>query len=214
MSASPDIEATPLPDGDADGAATDDNNIKKEAPQEEEGAVHWMEDPKWSGIIFGTTIACALAGFGLGVSQLTKDEPNLNTPTILVVAVGGILSFVRHSIFHRSDEKRIGWVAKGAKNPDGSRYVNIFLLEVGLANLSWGLLGLLSVVCNWGLALQAASFLVFGMYIGSVAIMMLGMELIKHPQQLAFKQLMAMTSFAVMLLYVGGQGMATATKAK
>ena len=49
---------------------------------------------------------------------------------------------------------------------------NNFQIEVGLANLAWALLGILAVCLDWGLAAEAASFLVFGFYIASVAVLL------------------------------------------
>lgn len=178
-----------------------------------EPAVPWSEDPRISATLMILTYLSAAAGFGLGVYELTsKEVPSLDVATILVVTIAGALSFLRHSVFHRSDEARIGWKAPEGRSEcsrDGNhhRYVNFFLIEVGLANLSWALLGLLSVVCHWGLAIQAASFLVFGMYIGQVAVLLLVLKVTQHPQALDVGPMVAMTSFAGMLLYVGSSGM-------
>ena len=47
----------------------------------------------------------------------------------LAVGGSGVLSFVRHAVFHRSDAARMHW-DYGIRND--------FQIEVGLANLSWG----------------------------------------------------------------------------
>ena len=106
-----------------------------------------------------------VAGLGLyvGFSTVRKDPPTLSVATLLVVGGGGGLSFVRHALLHRSDAVRSGWDL-------GRR--NNFQIEVGLANLAWALLGVLAVCLNWGLVAEAASFLVFGFYIASVAVLL------------------------------------------
>ena len=119
--------------------------------------------PKPATIAMLLTYAVAGLGIFIGFSSVKSDPPTLSTATLLAVGGGGWLSFVRHSLFHRSDAVRSGW--------DFGR-TNNFQIEVGLANLAWGTLGILAVIANWGLAVEAASFLVFGFYIASVALML------------------------------------------
>ena len=42
---------------------------------------------------------------------------------------------------------------------------NNFQIEVGLANLAWGLVAILAVLLDWGLAAEATTFLIFGIYL-------------------------------------------------
>ena len=60
--------------------------------------------------------------------------------TITTVGIVGILAFVRHVIFHKSDAKRLGWETD---RPD-------WIYEVGFANLAFGTIGVLSVFINQG----------------------------------------------------------------
>jgi hypothetical protein len=63
---------------------------------------------------------------------------------------------VRHSVLHRSDAVRLGWDL-GARNN--------FQIEVGIANLCWGLVAGAAVAWSWGAAAQAAITLVFAGYL-------------------------------------------------
>ncbi len=74
----------------------------------------------------------------------------------------GLISFVRHSVFHRSDAARMGW--------DYGRR-NDFQIEVGIANLSWGLLGILSWALGWGPVAAGAITLSFGVYMLGAAVL-------------------------------------------
>ncbi|MCB0916461.1 MAG: hypothetical protein KDC23_12275 [Actinobacteria bacterium] len=138
-------------------------------------------------------------GIFLGFRELSADPPSLSVATLLAVGGAGILSFVRHSIFHESDAARLGW---------GIGRRNNFQIEVGLANLAWGLLAILAVVLDWGLAVQASSFLVFGFYITSVGIMLLLTP--SDDRTRPWRQVVLMWAFGIMLLWIGFAGMAAA----
>ncbi len=74
----------------------------------------------------------------------------------------GVISFVRHSVFHRSDAARMGW--------DYGRR-NDFQIEVGIANLSWGLLGILTWALDWGPTAAGAITISFGTYMLGAAVL-------------------------------------------
>ncbi len=52
--------------------------------------------------------------------------------TFSTVGIVGVLAFIRHVIFHKSDAKRLGWETD---RPD-------WMFEVGFANLAFGLMGI------------------------------------------------------------------------
>jgi hypothetical protein len=114
---------------------------------------------------------------------------------LLAVGGGGLLSFVRHSVFHRSDAARMGWDL-------GTR--NNFQIEVGLANLAWALAGMAAVAFDWGIRAQASTFLTFGLYLLSVSVMQLvspgGPRRSPGP-------LIGILSFGAMLVVLGVMGM-------
>jgi hypothetical protein len=95
----------------------------------------------WVGYVFGGL------GFFLGFSK---------SSSIWSVGALGVASFVRHAVFHRSDAARMGW--------DMGRRNN-FQIEVGMANLAWGLLAFGAVAWDWGVAAEAAITLVFAVYL-------------------------------------------------
>ena len=100
-------------------------------------------------------------GAFIGFYTINLDPPSLTIPALLSVGVTGILSFVRHSLYHRSDAVRGGW-------DYGTR--NNFQIEVGLANLAWGVYAIMAVVLDWGLMALSASFLISGAYFVLVTI--------------------------------------------
>lgn len=104
-----------------------------------------------------------IGGIGafIGFYTINLDPPSLTIPALLSVGITGVLSFVRHSIYHRSDAVRGGW-------DYGTR--NNFQIEVGLANLAWGLYAIVAVVLDWGLMALSASFLISGAYFVLVTI--------------------------------------------
>lgn len=55
--------------------------------------------------------------------------------TLCTVGIVGLLAFIRHVIFHKSDAKRLGWETD---RPD-------WMFEVGFANLAFGLMGFATV---------------------------------------------------------------------
>jgi hypothetical protein len=102
-------------------------------------------------------------GLAIGSSRLGDGGAEAIEPVALFsVGALGVASFVRHSIFHRSDATRMKW--------DIGRTDN-FQIEVGLANLAWGLVALAAVIWDWGVAALAAVTGVFGLYLFEAAIL-------------------------------------------
>ena len=56
----------------------------------------------------------------------------------------------------------MGWDL-GRRNP--------FQIEVGLANLAWGILAILAVVLDWGIVAEGAALMVFGLYLALSSVM-------------------------------------------
>ncbi len=153
-------------------------------------------DTRAANVLMALTYAVAAAGIGFGFSALSDADPDLGLATLLAVGAGGILSFVRHAVFHRADAARIGWTAERT---------NPFQIEVGLANLAWGLFAVLAVALSWGLAAEAAGFIVFGLYMGSVAIFEVVIS--RGHNARPWAQVIPSVAFAVLLLVIGVQGM-------
>ncbi len=155
--------------------------------------------PTPAAIAMFLTYAVAGGGLYLGFLTVREDPPTLSVATLLVVGGGGGLSFVRHALLHRSDAVRSGW--------DMGRRNN-FQIEVGLANLAWALLGILAVCLDWGLVAESASFLVFGFYIASVAILLAPALGVKEPR--SWVSTAATGAFGGAMIALGLMGMAAA----
>jgi hypothetical protein len=195
-----------------------------------------MEPTVYSSVLWMATLCLGMAGAIYGFFSLQDDvDPNLDVASYLAIFACGLLSFVRHSIFYRSDEVRIGWttaeiMAKAAAKKEGEtadeeavstlpsaigaaedRYVNYFLIEVGFANFAWGVVGLLAPALNWGLRVEAALFLVCGLYFAMVALMMVVLVMTgnsaRGPMSLFF-----MISWAAVNVVLGSLGMAKANE--
>jgi hypothetical protein len=134
-------------------------------------------------------------GIAIAFSTLGDTPATLDWGCLLAVGVSGILSFVRHSVFHRSDAARMHWDL-GVRNN--------FQIEVGLANLAWGLVAILAVLLDWGLVAQATTFLIFGIYLLGVV----GMQVVSPGgKRRSIGPLIAMAAFGMMLVLVGILGM-------
>ena len=119
------------------------------------------DDPRISTWLMAATYAVAAPGIAIGMYTVHLDPPSLTWAALLTVGGGGVLSFFRHAVFHRSDAARMGW-------DYGS--TNAFQIETGLANLAWGLVAILAVILGWGIGVEGAAFLVFGLYMIGAAI--------------------------------------------
>lgn len=160
---------------------------------------HGPVSPTPASIAMFLTYAVAGYGIYLGLSSVTEKPPTLSAATLWAVGGGGGLSFIRHALLHRSDAVRSGWNFDRRNN---------FQIEVGLANLAWGLLGVLAVILDWGLKVEAASFLVFGFYISSVALMLAPSLGGQEPRSWFSTAVTA--AFGVTLVWVGTLGMTAA----
>ncbi len=95
------------------------------------------DDPRISMWLMNLTYVVGGIGLAIGYSTVNDTPASLSLAALLAVGGSGVLSWLRHSVFHRSDAKRMGWDL-------GQR--NNFQIEVGIANLAWGILAILSVI--------------------------------------------------------------------
>lgn len=84
-------------------------------------------DPRAARLLMIATYIAGMVGLFIGFFTVSNDPPSLTWAVLLVVGGAGGLSFVRHSLFHRSDAARIGWTSEGRNN---------FQIEVGIANFA------------------------------------------------------------------------------
>ncbi len=155
-----------------------------------------MDERRAAGMLMGLTYASGTAGVVWGMGVAFTANPDLRWPCFLAVGISGILSWVRHSVLHRGDALRMGWDT-GTTNP--------FQIEVGLANLAWGLFAILAVLLSWGLAAYAAAFLVNGIYMAAVGIY----KAIRAANgQQDWRTVFAAASWGVVMIIIGAAGMA------
>jgi hypothetical protein len=150
-------------------------------------------------ILMWLTYLVGGVGYLIGTFTLQTDPPSLSIAALLAVTATGILSFLRHAVFNRSDAVRGGW-------DYGTR--NNFQIEVGLANLAWGAFALLAVVFNWGLIAVASSFIVSGLYFAFVTVFIIVSRDLKDRKILP---LIGIAVWAGMVLSMGIWGMNVAT---
>lgn len=154
--------------------------------------------PRAANVIMAMTYVVGGVGIFTGFWTLNSEPPSLRWTTLLTVGVVGLLSFLRHSLLHRSDAARMGW-------DTGHR--NNFQIEVGLANLAWGAVAVVAAVLNLSLAVDAVLLLVAGGYLTAVAVMLV-VSPGEHRRPLP--ALLAIGSFGVLQLVLGIWGLTLA----
>lgn len=113
-----------------------------------------------AGILNYTGMAVGSIGVFFGFFFLSTDPAfSLRVVTCTTVGIVGILAFVRHVIFHKSDAKRLGWETD---RPD-------WMFEVGFANLAFGIIGVFSVIGNQTSSTQALILLGYAIYLFQAA---------------------------------------------
>jgi uncharacterized membrane protein YfcA len=113
-----------------------------------------------AGIISIAGMLAGTIGLFFGFFYLShKPQTSLEIATITTVGIVGVLAFVRHVIFHKSDAKRLEWETE---RPD-------WMFEVGFANLAFGFMGFLSVLAGWGMHAQAVVLLGYALYLFQAA---------------------------------------------
>ena len=136
-----------------------------------------------------------VGGIGLffGLNALSSGQVSAAVRWVALWSVGGVglLSFVRHAVFHRSDAVRMGWDL-------GRR--NDFQIEVGFANLAWGVVAIVASCLNWGTKALGCLILVFGIYMLQAAVLHL-LESARNPRRFRVGSQFINVAFAVVLLW-------------
>ena len=93
--------------------------------------------PRISKVLMQVTWLVGGIGLFFGLNALSNGQIASAVQWVALWSVGGVglLSFVRHAVFHRSDAVRMGWDL-------GRR--NDFQIEVGFANLAWGVVAVVA----------------------------------------------------------------------
>jgi hypothetical protein len=109
-----------------------------------------------SGTVIGTI------GIFLGFYYLSSNqELSLKVVTATTVGIVGVLAFVRHVIFHKSDAERLGWAAE---KPD-------WMFEVGFANLAFAIIGFIAVFADLGKESQSLALIGYSAYLFQAGIL-------------------------------------------
>lgn len=154
-------------------------------------------DPGVSQKLMWATYLVGAGGVFVSLYYLGSGDRAASAAWVSALAVGGsgIISFVRHSVFHRSDAVRMGWDL-------GRR--NDFQIEVGFANLAWGLAGVAAWALSWGTKAQGAVTIVFGLYLLFAAV--LHVSNVAKPAEEGGRRygpIISLTMFSIMLLIPG-----------
>ncbi|MFA7287508.1 MAG: DUF6790 family protein [Melioribacteraceae bacterium] len=115
-----------------------------------------------SKLINSISITVGTLGIFFGFFFLSNDPfLSLRIITITTVGIVGVLSFIRHFVFHKEDAKRLGWETE---KPD-------WMFEVGFANLSFGFMGITSVFFGWGVETLSLVLLGYAVYLFQAALL-------------------------------------------
>ena len=129
--------------------------------------------PRIASRLFTATILASAAGIFFGIYFLfINPETAIRVATALMVGVVGALSFLRHSVFYRSDQARMGWTQE---NPQ-------FQIEVGLANLAVGGAALAASLLGWGSRACGMTLLIYGLYIFCTLLLHIR-DALHHPEK-------------------------------
>jgi hypothetical protein len=117
----------------------------------------WFEDPKTANFLMILTYFLGGAGIALGIYALTGGggPRALHWSLPLMVGAVGVVSLVRHSIFHVADARRAGVES----DP-------FYMIELGFANGAIGIVALVAFFSRWGIAAEASIMFVYALYLG------------------------------------------------
>jgi len=125
----------------------------------------------------------------------TAPHTSFAIVTGTTVGVVGVLAFVRHVFFFRSDAERLGWQTA---RPD-------WVFEVGFANLAFGAMGLVAGLASFGTKVQAVVLLGYALYLFQAAMLHFYRYLTELPRLPArlWRSVLATLLFAGMMTFFG-----------
>lgn len=144
------------------------------------------------GMLAGT-VGLFLGFFYLG----SAPDTSFAMVTVTTVGIVGILAFVRHVFFFRSDAERLGWQTD---RPD-------WMFEVGFANLAFGVMGLVAGLASFGAKVQAVVLLGYAFYLFQSAMLHLYRYLTEMPRSPArfWRSVFATLLFVGMMTFFGAR---------
>ena len=152
------------------------------------------DNPKVSKALMQLTLIIGGIGFWNAFNSIGSGDVETATRWISAWAVGGVglLSFIRHAVFHRSDAVSMGW-------DYGQR--NDFQLEVGFANLAWGVVAIVGTFQGWDTQALGALVLLVGIYmLQAAALHLLELKEAKNPR---FRSKLVSLAYAICTFWFG-----------
>jgi fatty acid desaturase len=106
--------------------------------------------------LMAATMVVSMVGIFTGIYLLFVNAGlAFRVLAAFLVGVVGTLSFLRHSVYYRSDQVRMGWTQE---HPE-------FQLEVGYANLAIGIAAFATAILNWGSLACGITLFTYGTYL-------------------------------------------------
>jgi hypothetical protein len=107
-------------------------------------------------VLYAATVTVSAIGIFAGIFFLFINiDTAVRVAAAVLVGIVGFLSFMRHSIFYRSDQIRMGW---RQDRPE-------FQLEVGYANLAIGFWAFVAAALDWGSVTCGLVLVIYGTYL-------------------------------------------------
>jgi hypothetical protein len=151
--------------------------------------------PSAANLLFIVTLIVSILGIFLGIFYFFTDPATgLRVAVILMVGLVGVLSFLRHTVFFRSDQARTGW---SQDHPQ-------FQMEAGWANLAIGVLALVSGTLQWGVTAYAISVLTYGIYLFGALVTQVRDIVLQHSAERRRGGVVLNTGFFVFFLLLFG----------
>ena len=114
------------------------------------------ETGKTASQLMAATMVASMIGIFTGIYLLFVNTGlAFRVLACILVGVVGTLSFLRHSVYFRSDQARMGWTQE---HPE-------FQLEVGYANLAIGIAAFAAAILNWGSLACGITLFIYGTYL-------------------------------------------------
>jgi len=164
-----------------------------ETERSAEAGTSRLDDPRISFWLMIATYVAGGAGVALafyGQSESAAKAIHYGCP--LFVGVAGILSMVRHSVFHNSDAARSG--AEGE---------HFYMIELGLVQGAVGIIALVAFFAGWGVNAEVALTLTYTAYLSMAFVLFLVRSLKKGLDGGRIAALCAWLAMAVLMLYFG-----------
>ncbi|OPY37076.1 MAG: hypothetical protein A4E35_01539 [Methanoregula sp. PtaU1.Bin051] len=107
-------------------------------------------------LLMGATFAVSMIGIFITIFLLFVNTGlAFRVAAATLVGIVGVLSFLRHSVYYRSDQARMGWTQE---HPE-------FQLEAGYANLAMGIAAFAAAALNWGSLACGLTIFTYGTYL-------------------------------------------------